>query len=522
MKRILAVLFISSLPLLFFPQKKSGKNLQLEKANKEFQKGNYLIALPLYASEYQKEPENLNTKYKLGICYLHTRINHLEALDILRECSLNPKIDPEVHKFLGRAYMLNNRLDEAIVCFNRYSTLLPKQYIDANYYLQQCKNAQALLSLPASATFQNMGKSINSPFPDYNPLVNKDESILVFTSRRKENIGGKVVEMDGYRNSDIYYSEMINNKWNTARNAGRLINTSLDEEAVSISADGKEIIVYIDHIDKYGDLYFSRRNTGTIEFTKMTAFDKLINKNIETSGCQNEEGDVLFFARRLTVNSTSDLYMCRKLPTGNWSQALKLPEPINSSHNEDSPFLSFDGETLYFSSDGLNSMGGYDLFKCKWNKEANTFSSPENLGCPINSTDDERSISVTLNNDLAYISAFRPNGFGDLDIYRVKFNDDDPVSRVYSGRVILGDSLSANQELNVVVNILASNVLSGKEYNFVPSSNTGKYVMTLPDGLYKIETTAEGYETLEEEMQVSDSGKLQIEYNKTIFLKKKE
>ncbi len=187
MKQFFILLFLLTQSFAVFPQTKFGKNPQLELANKEFQKGNFLVALPIYKSEFKKDPNNLNTQYKLGICYLHTRINHEEALSILQECSLNPKIDPEIHMHLGRAFMLNNRLDEALVCFARYGELLPKQKEDANHYIRQCKNAQALISLPASATFQNLGKTINSPEPDYLPLVNKDETILVFTSRRKEN-----------------------------------------------------------------------------------------------------------------------------------------------------------------------------------------------------------------------------------------------------------------------------------------------------------------------------------------------
>lgn len=519
MRHLLCVILFSVVALGISAQSKTSKSPRLDAANKAFDQGNYLRALPLYVAEYKKDSLNLYTRYKLGICYLYTRINHDEALYHLQGCSLNKDCDQEVHKYLGRAFMLNNRLDEAIVCFNRYLEHFPKRKEEANLYLRQCKNAQAQLSLPANATFQNLGKGINSADPDYYPLVNKDESILVFTSRRKENIGGKTVEMDGYRNSDIYYSEQKNGKWGPAKNGGRLLNTQWDEQAVSLSADGKDILVYIDHIDKYGDLYSSFRRPGTVEFTKLVSLDKQINKYIESSACLSEDGDVLFFARRQNMSDNSDLYMCRKLPTGQWAQPLKLPESINSPYNEDFPFLSYDGETLYFSSDGPNSMGGYDLFKCTWNREENSFSSPENLGHPINSTDDERSISVTLDNSLGYISAFRPNGNGDLDIYRVKFNDADPVSRVLNGYIFLGDTIMATQVRDVAVNIIASNVLSGMEYNFVPSGN-GKYVMTLPDGLYLIRISAEGYQSLEEEMQVSDQGKLSIEYNRNFLLKK--
>lgn len=521
MRLFYCILLLISHGLYCSAQQKGPRNARVDAANKAFEQGNYLRALPLYKTEYKKDSLNLYLRYKLGICYLYTRINHEEALYHLQGCSLDKACDPEVHKFLGRAFMLNNRLDEAIVCFNRYLEHFPRRKEEANLYLRQCKNAQAQLSLPANATFQNLGKGINSPDPDYYPLINKDESMLVFTSRRKENVGGKNVEMDGYRNSDIYYSEQKNGKWGPAKNAGRLLNTQWDEQAVWLSAEGNDILAYIDHIDVFGDLYSSNRRPGTVEFTKLQALDKQVNKYIESSACISEDGDVMFFARRQNISENSDLFMCRKLPTGQWSQALKLPEHINSPYNEDFPFLSYDGESLYFSSDGPNSMGGYDLFKCKWNKEENQFSPPENLGHPINSTDDERSISVTMDNRLGYISAFRPNGNGDLDIYRVTFNDADPVSRVLSGKVFLGDSINPKPDLNVAISIVAANVLSGMEYQFSPSPTSGNYVMTLPDGLYLIRISAEGYVDLEEEMQVSDQGKMSIEYNKNFLLRKK-
>lgn len=502
-------------------QNKAVTDNSLESAERAYAKGNYLMALPVYKAEFKKDSTNKTARYKLGICYLHTRINHAEALLHLRECSILPGAEPEVFKYLGRAYMLNNRLDEAIACFQRYALLKPEAEKEANHFMLQCKNAQALMSLPASASFQNLGKNINSAEPDYLPLVNKDESILIFSSRRKENVGGKRVEFDGYRNSDIYYSELKNGKWASARGAGRYLNTELDEQAVGVNADGREIVVYIDHISSFGDLYLSKRLAGTVEFAKMSALDKNINSNIETSACISEDGEVMFFARHENLQSNSDLYICRKLPTGKWALPQKLPENINTEFNEESPFLSFDGESLYFSSDCSKSMGGFDLFRSKWNRNTNTFSDPENLGYPVNSTDDELSISVTLDNSLAYISAFRPYGSGDLDIYRLRFNDADPVSRVHTGYIFLGDTVLASQTHDVMTYIIASNVMTGLEYTFVPNSRTGRYVMTLSEGIYRIQVYAEGYETFEEELVVSDMGRMSIEYNRNILLRKK-
>src|SRR5690606_37157144 len=137
-----------------------------------------------------------------------------------------------------------------------------------------------------------------------------------------------------------------------------------------------------------------------------------------------------------------------------WAVPVKLPDIINTEYNEDCPYLSQDGQFLYFASEGHNSMGGYDLFRSKWDQETNTFSEPENLGYPINSTDDDRSICVTADNRLAYISAYRPNGIGDLDIYRVKFNNAEPVLAIYTGKVFMGDTVAAHQPKNYALDVI--------------------------------------------------------------------
>lgn len=522
MKRFFVSILFSFLFFSALPQSKGSKIKQIEDAEEHFRYGNYIMAIPIYKSELNFEPKNTKIKYKLGICYLNTRINREEALKYLLECSADPKCDDEVYKHLGKASLLNNKPEEAIGYLEKFKQLQPKQEEEANLYIQQCKNALAFMTQPNAVTFQNLGNEINTAEPDYYPFVNKDETFLVFTSRRKENVGGSKVEIDGYRSSDIYFSQLKNGKWTPAKNAGRALNSPLDEQAVGLSADGKELYVYIDHIDKFGDLYVSKLKESTGEFTKAKIYDPLINKKIETSGCMNEDGSLLFFARRDKLNENSDLYICRKLPTGKWAIPQKLPDNVNSKYNEDFPFLSYDEQTLYFASDGPNSMGGYDIFKTSWNKIDNTFSTPENLGYPINSCDDDRNISVTQDNSLAYLSSFRPKGFGDLDVYRVKFNSGEEVSRVFTGHVFFGDSISAHQPKEANASIIVTNVFTGVEYTFNPHSRTGKYVISLPEGVYKLNIFADNYQDYEEELAISDIGRMNIEYNKNFLLLKKK
>lgn len=505
--------------IFLFPQ--PAKFTQVEDGDEHVKHGNYFAAIPIYQKELKMDPDNAKVRYKLGMCYLNTRINRQEAVTMLERASKDPKVDEEVWISLGKAYHLTNSLEKAIAAFEKYAQLKPKQAQEVERNIEQCENAIKLMRKPANVSFQNLGKEINSPEPDYYPFIDRDEMYLVFTSRRKENLGGKKVEMDGYRSSDIYQSNLdANGNWTVARNAGKGVNTGLDEQVTGLRSDGMEMYVYLDHIDKFGDIYITTRKDAISDFGKARIVDPSVNGNVETSGCVSEDGGILIFARRLKINENSDLYMSRKLPSGKWGIPQKLPETINSPYNEDMPYLSYDGQTLYFSSDGYNSMGGYDLFKSNWNQKTNTFSKPENLGYPINSTDDDRSICVTQDNRLAYLSSYRPNGFGDLDIYRMKFEDSEPVSVIYTGQFYMGDTIPAHQPTNYGIEITVTNTVTNYEYTFVPHPKTGRYVMALPAGNYKMVTNASGFARYREDLVVSDMGKINMERTKNILLKK--
>jgi tetratricopeptide (TPR) repeat protein len=514
---LLVFVFISAKA---FSQSK-GPKTSIEDADEHFSHKNYLMAIPVYKSELKKDPNNNKINYRLGVCYLNTKINRQEALYYLLEYTKDPKCDEDAWFDLGKAYHLNNKIDEAIATFEKFLKLNPKRYEDVKRYIKQCHNAKQIIKQPVNVTIQNLGKDINSQDPDYCPFVNADETALVFTSRRKENIGGKKVEVDGYHSSDVYYSQVEQGKWTKAVNAGRFINSALDEQAVGLKSDGLEMYVYLDHIDKFGDLYITQRKELIEDFPKPKICDPIINDKIEISGCLSEDGGTMFFARKDNSSSTSDLYMCRKLPSGNWSAAQKLPETINTPLNDDFPYLSNDGVTLYFSSEGHNSIGGFDLFKTIWNPEDNTYSEPVNLGYPVNSTDDDRSICVTPDNRVGYISAFKPDGFGDLDIYRITFNDVEQINKIYTGTVFLGDSVPTSPPTISNVKITVTNKNNNNVYPFAANSITGKYVLSLPAGAFKISITADGYENYSEDLTVSDIGKVDVESNKNFFLKKK-
>lgn len=504
--------------LLGFAQTKGkkGKGYEIEDADEHFKHGNFIMALPIYRELFKSEPENKKIQYKLALCYINTNYNRTEAIKHLEDLVQDDDVDENAWFELGRAYHLAYRIDDAIKSFEKFKAANPKKAVIIDRQIQMCNNAKRFMETPVNVSFTNLGKDINSEDPDYYPFVSADETFMAFTSRRKENIGGKKVEIDGYHSSDIYYAKLENGKWTKAVNPGNVMNTNLDEQVVGLKSDATEMVVYLDHIDKFGDLYLSTRKPGS-DFQKPKILGPEINAKIETSGSFGPDGNVIVFARRENVDSKSDIYMCRKLPTGKWSEAYKLPPQINTSYNEDFPFLSTDGVTLYFSSEGHNSMGGYDLFKSTWNPEENTWTEAENLGYPINSTDNDRSISLTPDNRAGYISAFRNGGYGDLDIYRIRFNDHAQITRIITGKVFLGDSL--NKPAVTQVQMTVKNKSTGEEYLFVPNTRNGKYVIALGAGIYQMSVMSDGYLKVEEALSISDLGTVEMEKNKNYILK---
>jgi tetratricopeptide (TPR) repeat protein len=493
----------------------TGRKYEIADADEHYAHHNFLMALPIYKELLKADKNNADINYKIGQCYLNTNINKAEAIKYFDACTKSPKADNEAWYYLGVSYRLGNKIDDAIKSFEKYCEVEPKKKKVADRQIEVCNNAKALMLNPVNVSFTNMGKEINSEFADYYPWITQDENFLAFTTRRKGTTAGRL-EMDGYYASDVYTSKVENGKWLKAENAGVKINSSLDEQVVGLTADGNEMLIYIDHIDKYGDIYFSFKKAGA--FTKYVAFPEYINKKTERSASVSADGNTLLFVRSESREEQTDIYICRRLPNGNWSEPFKLGAEINTDYNEDFPYLSTDGVTLYFSSEGHNSIGGFDLFKTVWNPEENTWTKAENLGYPLNTTDDDRSISLTPDNRVGYISALRPGGQGDLDLYRVKFNDVDQKLTLYLGNIILGDSLAQPKEY--IVNILAVNESTQEELSFIPNPTNGKLVMALPAGSFDITITADGYAEQKDKIIVSDMGLPISEEKKNYHLKK--
>jgi tetratricopeptide (TPR) repeat protein len=513
---ILFFAFASTAVLPAAAQPKTSKTIDPADAKEHFSHNNFLFAIPAYKQLLKQEPDNVEYNFRLGICYLYTNINKSLAIPYLETASKSPKADKQTLYHLGLAYQYASRFDDAIKTFNTYKAGLKGAELEKiEHQIETCENGKEYVKHPVNVTFQNLGKEINSEYPDYYPFVPENESFIVFTSRRKDNIGGQV-EVDGYYSSDIYMSTPVNDVWTKPKNMGGTVNTRYDEQAVGLTPDGQMMLMYIDHIDSLGNIYSSMNKAGT--FQRMRKLNNNVNSDFETAGSITPDGNIIFFAsKRDDGLGETDIYMARKLPNGQWAKAQNLGNVINTKYKEDFPTIAPDGKTLYFSSQGHAGMGDFDLFQSTWNEEENTWSEPKNLGYPINSAGDDRSISFTQDNRVAYISAVRDGGFGDLDLYRIKFNDTEDRTTVLQGYISTADSA---KDVVTFVTVKDLKNKEAPELTYNPNPSTGKFIMALTPSKYEVTIEADGYKTLTDVFFVFDIGVGQNESKKMFMLQK--
>jgi hypothetical protein len=481
-------------------------------------RNNFKDAVPVYQKLIKKHPENEEYKYQLGKCLLKTHGNRMETISLLETSLAKRKPDAEAYYYLGQAYQHDLKFDKAMETYNKAKAIASKSQIaKIERQIETCLHAKELIKYPINVTFLNLGSPVNSEYADYFPLTPDDETFLIFTSRRPPNAAAKP-EMDGYYPSDIYIATPKDGKWIDPKGLGNHINTHFDEEAVGLSPDGKKLTVYIDHIDSSGNLYMTEPNKTGTGFKKIERLDAKINEGFESAGSINFAGDVFVFSsKRKGGTGEKDIYIIRKLSSGKWAQPQEMGTSINTKYNEDFPHLTKDGKTLYFASEGHSSMGGYDLFKSEWDEQKQMWSDPQNLGYPVNDTYDNENISFVSDNAYAYVSTIKDDGYGDRDIYKIKFNEVDTRYCIITGYVSTSDSVEAS----IKISILASRSETKEVLKFVPVQKSGKYVMALTPGDYTLNVKADGYEEVVTKFVIYDLP-FQPEKSKDFSLKRKQ
>jgi tetratricopeptide (TPR) repeat protein len=412
------------------------------KAMEMYKTGNFYGAIVELERLVVSEPSNLTYKALLGFAYLNTNIDKTKAIPFFEEVVKDAKSDYYSHYDLGRAYMMDYRFDDAIAQFKLFSSKLKGSEKDlpipAPRIIEMCEYAKIAHKNPANVTIQNLGPEINTEYPDYSAFVDESESILLYTSRRKGNTGN-FQDVDGLLTADVFMSTSWEDVWQKSRRMTSAVNTYLIEESVGMTADGQDLLIYVYSENGMDDIFISSKKGR--QYAK-AEFLPVNSKYEETSAAMSPDKRYIILAsKRPGGLGGIDLYLSKKLPNDSWSEPRNLGPTINTEFDDDFPSFSPCGTKLYFASKGHKGMGGYDIFKTDVDLANMTFSAPENMGFPINTPDDNKTISFTRSGRYAYIADLRKDGVGNLDIYKVIFHDIPAPYIAYAGNVFDKDSV---------------------------------------------------------------------------------
>ncbi len=476
--------------------------------------GNYVQALKNFTAAYNIDSSNANINFKVGYCYLKTINERSLALPYLERAvvsttkkynDLEPseKMAPiNAFYYYGLALHLNYKFDEAIANFEKFKSFLSDRQADlldeVNRQIEISNNAKALVSAPIKVDITNLGDSINTPYPEYSPVISADENTLIFTSRRPGSTGGdKTIEDQFYEDIYIAYRKP-DNTWTEPKSISPNINTYTHEASVGLTADAHTLLIYKDI--NGGDIYYSSFDNNQWSVPKPMESD-INTPSWETSACLTPDGNTLYFvSNRKGGLGGRDIWKCVKLPNGKWSRAVNVGAPINTKYDEESPFIHPSGNLLFFSSNGHNTIGGFDIFFSTF--EDNRWLDPLNIGYPINTTDDDLFYVTSPDGKRGYYSsASRPEGYGEKDIYMISIPErkEEPLVLI-KGFIVgkTGESLPTN------LLITATNNTTGELVGtYHPRESDGSFAVIIPPGSnYTIAYLNDGKEFYSESLDI--------------------
>lgn len=454
---------------------------------------NYNLALPLFLKLDSIKPGNANLQYRIGQCYLESANDKAKAIPYLANAVQNTtpnyndlaftEDNAPIYAFLelGKAYHYNYQLDTAIKTLQKFKLLLhPKHYLqeNASRLIGICMYAKKQIANPIDVEIINLGIEINTEYADFGPVINADESMMIFTSRRKGSTG-RGTTIDGKYYEDIYVSYKERGNWAVPKKIGSSINTSEHDAAIGLSADGQRLFVYKDD-DGDGNIYQSYL-IGE-DWTVPEKLPESINSDSwETHASISSDGKLLYFVSdRDDGLGGRDIYRCRTLPNGEWALPENLGPTVNTKDDEDAPFIHPNGKLLFFSSKGHETMGGFDILFSEMGEDG-AWGKPINLGYPINTTQDDIYYVPSSDGQRGYYSSGANMGYGEIDIYMAAYKGLKEIAlTVLKGVMAVED----HEGIPVSAEIIVTDNSDPDALPLIskPNSSTGKYIIILHAG----------------------------------------
>lgn len=505
--KVLFLLLFAASTLWAQPEKGSKKEQRnaLKVAKEHLRYEEYNQAIPAVRDLLEQEPNSAYYNFWMGKC-LYITYKKNQALPYFEKVQrINPDVDREFNYYFGLCLHYNLQYKRAI---DAYTKDLARHEVESEDYrwvanrISQCLYAQKLTKKKDSEQVKivNMGDQINTEFSEHSPVISANDSILLFTARRPECLGANPEAF--FYDEDIYISHRKGNEWTKAENIGKPVNAKGHDATISLSAEGQKLYLY--RHKKAGGLFVTDFDTLGNKWNEPRAIKKPLNsKYYEASICQSADSSTLFFTSdRPGGYGGRDIYMVSRTDKDKWSEPQNLGPTINTPFDEDAPYFHPDGKTLYYSSNGPNSMGGFDIFVTEMDSFADSgWLDPLNMGTPVNTPDDDIYFVLAANGKNGYYSSGKEGGFGEKDIYHIKFPYY-PYPRRFNVVELAGliQDVQTLDTLNALVTLVdnATNEVLDSVYTGLDSASF--YFILEPERAYSLKVNADGYEETSSEL----------------------
>jgi tetratricopeptide (TPR) repeat protein len=421
MKKILIIFILIGMLLpQLYSQSQSTEEL-FDDAEFFFATEEYEEALYLFLQLIRRDPENANFNFRTGMTYLNIPGEEVKSIPYLekatRDISLKYKaIDLDEYQaphhtwfYLGNAYRINNQLDEALEAYEKFKDI---RNFEKNYNIRivdneikVCERAKIIKDAPINMVKRNLGKDINDGSTNYLPVVNSDETVMVFMKSQKFY-------------EALMFSYKSDGKWVQPINITPQVGSDGDLTPAGLSADGKELLLVKRSNRSDGDIYISTYD-GQFWSNAEKLGSNINSPRDEAHASFADDGKGLYFSSdRRGGFGGLDLYFAARLPDNSFGQPINLGPQINTNEDETSVFLN--KNDLYFCSKGHFNMGGYDIFFAE-KMEDGTWGDAVNIGFPLNTTNDNSFFQPLGDGNIGYIALFnQKENFGFEDIYRIE------------------------------------------------------------------------------------------------------
>ena len=446
MHKLFLTLFILTYSLISVGQKISFMDKLVSKKliseGKElFYAGRTSEAMLTFKRAKLKNPKSGEAHYQLSVAQFYLR-DYYSAHENARRAEklISKKKDGEYYYYLGRIYHTVNLIDSAksfySISKDKLGPRFSKDY-DLDILIQQCDFVNTEIENGVKNICQPFSRAVNSKYDEYGAILIYDQKRLLFTARQPETTGNNINYDDQKFFEDIYRAD-----WDV-----KAQNWKIDIESMEdYNTEGFDALNFVSRKGNYGLLTINtsatiEKSTSSSEIYEFEAdeedsswyIDPIKSESINTSYFEgaatisdtsydedeNAIQTMIFVSDRKAEKSLTDLYSVQRIDD-KWGEASPLSE-INTAGRETTPFITGDGQFLFFSSDALNGMGGYDVYYCQWIN--NTWGPPVNLGAKINTVNDDTHFQYFPEYNIGTISAINDfNGYFSYDIFKIDFS----------------------------------------------------------------------------------------------------